>query len=434
MRRKISLGLSAAAVAWGALADSAHAGGFELRAFDAKATGMSQAFTAIADNASAANYNPAAMSQLDGIQASLTATYIKPVIHFTPDNPAEGESNNYKAGSLAPSLAATIQAHDYVHFGIGVNAPFGTNVEWRDGWSGRYIATHTRIQSLQLSPSVSFLMPFMPEGNTLAFSGGIGVVTTDVFLKQAIDFSSSGAPDAFARLEGNTNNHLRVVWQVSGYATLMDRMIGLGFQFRSATQNNVIHGNAEFYNQPINPITQQPALPSVSKARAELNFPDTLKTGVAVRPIDDLTLSAEFTWTNWSRLRDVRIQLIDINQLSIIPLNWRDTYYYSLGAEYAAIPEMLFVRAGIYYDESPTRADTVSPSIPDNHRKGFSVGIGFNPTESVQLDFAYAAVFLNALHKGNDIGKDDVLGGNPRAVGDFDTYAHVFVFSIGFWF
>lgn len=432
-----SLGLSAGAVACLAFtAGTAYAGGFELRSFDAKATGMSQAFTAVADNAAAASYNPAGMSQLDGIQASATVGIIKPYIHFEADNPAEGEANNVSEASVVPALNASIEVPgtDFLHIGLGINAPYGTNVRWRDQWPGRYIAIHTKIETLEADPSIAFKVPGLPEGTTLSLSAGFGVMRTQVKLKQAIDFSAAGSPDAYARLHGNTDHHLRLRWDAGIHATFMDRMIRVGAFFKSATQNNVIHGRGEFWNQPINPITGQPALPGATRVRTELNVPDQLKMGVAVAPIEGLLVSAEFTWTNWSRLHNVTIEFPDLGRNSIIPLNWRDTYYYALGAEYAVVKDTFFVRAGIFYDESPTRVSTFSPSIPDNHRDGFSVGVGFNPIESVQLDAAYALVLLHDFHKMNEIGKTSVLGGQPSADGDFETFAHTFSFTVGVWF
>src|SRR4051812_28244144 len=68
MRTRISLGLAAVAIALAA--DTARAGGFELRAYDAKMAGMSNAFTAVADTPATVAQNPAGMSQLDGIQGS----------------------------------------------------------------------------------------------------------------------------------------------------------------------------------------------------------------------------------------------------------------------------------------------------------------------------------------------------------------------------
>jgi len=434
MRTKITLGLAAGAAAWCALGGSAYAGGFQLRAFDAKATGMSQAFTAVADNAAAASYNPAGMSQLDGIQASLTMTMIKPLIHFEPDNPLEGEANSISETSIAPSLNVTFQITDYLHLGLGVIAPFGTNVEYRNTWSGRYIATHTQIKTLQMNPSLAFTVPGMPEGMTLALAAGFGVTQTDVRLKQNIDFSATGGNDAFVKLTGDTNNHLRLNWNAAIHATFADRLVRVGAYYKSATQNNVIHGDAYFTNVPLNPVTQQPALPSKTRGRTELNIPDTLNLGVAINPIEPLILSVEFTWTNWSRLQNVYIDFQDLNTRSTIPLNWNDTYYYGLGAEYAVVKDTFFVRGGIYYDQSPTRMETVSPSIPDNHRKGFSLGLGFNPIENIQLDLSYAAVFLSDLTKRNQIGATSVDGGTPRADGIFETYAHVIAFTVGIWF
>lgn len=435
MRTRTSLGLAVAAgvAAIATLAEPAHGGGFELRPGDAKAAALSHAFTATADTPAALAHNPAGMSQLDGLQGSATLAVIDPHIHFSPANPAEGSANNDSNPGFVPSVFGTAEITDYLHFGIGTFAPFGTNVKWEDDWSGRYISTWTRIQTIEVNPTVSLKLP-LPEGNTLAIAGGMGIVRSDLRLRQNIDFSSTGNPDGFARLHADTDDHLALTWDAGLLVTVLDRKVRFGAMYRYSVDDVHAFGTAEFFRVPINPLTGQPALPPATKVKARLTYPMRFKTGLAVQPIDPLLIEFDFAWTDWSRLDRVFVDFHDIGRSAELTLHWRDSYYYSLGVEYKLVPDMLAGRFGVFYDGSPRRRATDSPAIPDNDRRGFSLGVGVTPIPALAIDLAYTAVFLKTLEKDNDIGADKVVGGNPRANGTLQTFANVFAVTFGLKF
>ena len=60
-----------------AIAGNAYPAGFRLAEQDAKANGMGNAFVAVADNASAAWYNPAALINLEGTNLSLGSVMVE---------------------------------------------------------------------------------------------------------------------------------------------------------------------------------------------------------------------------------------------------------------------------------------------------------------------------------------------------------------------
>ena len=62
------------------LASSVNAAGFRLSEQDAKANGMGNSFVAVADNASAVWYNPAAMTDLEKTNLSLGTVMVYPTM------------------------------------------------------------------------------------------------------------------------------------------------------------------------------------------------------------------------------------------------------------------------------------------------------------------------------------------------------------------
>ena len=42
-----------------------------------------------------------------------------------------------------------------MHFGLGVNAPFGLKTDYDDGWIGRYQALKSQIKTINVNPALS---------------------------------------------------------------------------------------------------------------------------------------------------------------------------------------------------------------------------------------------------------------------------------------
>ncbi len=427
--RTLGLATAVAGLAVTALATPAHGGGFELRTFDAKGASMSNAFTAVADTPAAIAYNPAGMSQLDGLQGSATLQYVQAFIHFEPFDPAEGEANNERKASYIPSLFGTAEVHENVHLGFGTFAPFGTNVPWKDEWPGRYIATLTRVETIEANAAASYKIPI--GAHSIALAGGLRLIRAELRLDQALDFSAVGADDGRVQLHGDTDEHLDFGWDAGLLVTLFDRYFSFGAIYRSSVEDVKVSGTGEFYNLT-GPVTG--SLPQATNARTSLTLPDHFKCGIAVRPTPELTLSADFAWTNWSRLQKILITFPSIGRTSTIDLRWQDSYFVAGGVEYKAIPDLLAVRGGFFWDQTPTHKATRSPSIPDNSRYGPSIGLGITPLPMLSIDLSYTAIFLRELEKDNLIGADRVQGGTPRANGHFNTYAQAVAITFGLKF
>jgi long-chain fatty acid transport protein len=421
---------AAAALAVAALAGPAYGGAFELRTFEAKGGAMSNAFTAVADTPAANSYNPAGMSQLDGMQGSATLQLIAPYIHFEAEDDAEGEANAERRRSSVPSTFASFEATDFLHLGLGITVPFGTNVGWEDDWPGRYISTLTRIETIEVNPNFSIKYPF--GGHMIAFGAGFSYVRTSVRLEQAV--SQSSGSDAYAQLFGDTDDRPNWAWDVGVLLSLFDRKVRVGAMYRSSVEDVNVHGTAEFYNQGINPLTGQLLLPLSTRVKTKLTYPDRAKFGVAFMPIEPLTIAADFAWTNWSRLESVVLRFPQLNRVSVIPLAFHDSYFVSLGGEYKILPDLLSARVGTFWDQTPFQKRTRSPAIPDNTRYGFSLGAGVTPVPALSLDFAYTYVILREMEKDNEIGSTNVPGGSPRANGTFNTNAHVLALTVGLKF
>ena len=428
--RKISLGLPALAALL-ALAQPAFGNGFGLQDFDAKALGMSNAFAATADNPSANFYNPAGITQLDGVQGSMTGVYIQNWTHFSGANASEGEANTKANPIFFPAGFGSAELTNNLSIGFGMFSPFGLSIEWPRDWAGRYNVTKASIQVIEFNPNVAFKQT-ITEGTTIAVAAGFSLIRSALKLEQAIDLGNApGQSDGFARVFGDTDDRLNFRYDFAVLLSFLDRKLRLGAVYRSAIEHIGVHGTAEFDTNGF------PAgLPPSTRAFTRLDLPDQLRMGVAVQPMDMLTLELDATWTNWSKVDKVFLEFDDIGRKSILDFGFNDSWFIALGANIKLIPDLLSVRAGVYYDETPTRLETRTPALPDSDRKGFSLGFGVTPIPALSIDVAYLSVFFNTARKANDIGADlnQSQGGSPRGNGDYTTYAHVIALTIGLKF
>jgi len=85
-------------------------------------------------------------------------------------------------------------------------------------------------------------------------------------------------------------------------------------------------------------------------------------------------------------------------------------------------------RAGVAYDQTPTRDFSRDPRIPDGARKWVSVGAGYTPTQNLRFDIGYTHLFVD---NGNI---NDVSATGDHLVGSFDNSGDLFGISMQYKF
>ena len=78
-----------------------------------------------------------------------------------------------------------------------------------------------------------------------------------------------------------------------------------------------------------------------------------------------------------------------------IPFQYKDGWFFSLGAEYQWDPKIA-LRAGIAYEKSPISDDVRIPVLPDNDRFWLSGGFTYKYSEKISFDFAYSHIFVKS--------------------------------------
>ena len=130
---------------------------------------------------------------------------------------------------------------------------------------------------------------------------------------------------------------------------------------------------------------------STSDVEREVTWPMWVAAGLALRPMPDLTLTADVQWTQWSKLDTMHTDFKDpFWQVMMAasgdderPLYWKDTTQIRFGAEYKL--RTVALRAGYYYDPSPSPAKTMNVLLPSYDFNVFTLGLGYS-LDGLQID------------------------------------------------
>lgn len=344
----------------GAFAGSASAAAFQL--WEQNASGIGTAFAgsaAVADNASTLFFNPAGMTRLPGVQASVGLSGVRPLFKFKDEGsgPQVG-GNGGDAGqwSTLPNAYLSWQVSPQWFVGLGVSSPFGLNAKYDDsGWVGRYQALKTEIRTVNVNPSIAYKL-----SDKVALGFGLNYQRIDTELTNM-------------SLPGNTLSRFKADdtawgWNAGALFTLSPAM-RVGVSYRSAIDYK-LEGN-----QTVGAAT--------TPASAKLKMPDTFILSVWQQVSDRWEAMGDLSYTNWST----------VNQLNGEDLGYRDSWRFAWGAAYK-VNDAWKTKFGIAYDRTPTTNSDRSARLPDNDRIWFSVGGQWKPTRDAAVDFGYAYQYL----------------------------------------
>jgi long-chain fatty acid transport protein len=152
-----------------------------------------------------------------------------------------------------------------------------------------------------------------------------------------------------------------------------------------------------------------------------VKLPDQVTIGLRQRVTDDITLLAGWEWTHWGMFS--RFPVVSKNTgatVTTLAFDYRDSWFASLGAEYAWSKE-LTVRAGLGFEKSPVTNDVRTVRLPDSDRTWATFGMSYKWNENLTFDASYAHLFAKS-------GTITVAAPLPFSA---TTKSHVDIFSVG---
>jgi long-chain fatty acid transport protein len=386
---------------------SAFASGFAL--MEQNASGLGNAFAgqaAAAENASTIYFNPAGMTLLPGTQASGTLTTLKPSDKLTPSippsSPALGGTffNGGDGGGswkYIPTAYLSYQFSPSLWLGLGITAPFGLETNYDPNFGGRFMSQKIKLTTYDINPSIAWKV-----NDWMSVGGGISYQNAKVQLNSSVNVGA----EALQNLNASDNQwgyNLGAMFNISPNTRL-------GLTYRSVMSYN-LRGNTV--------VTLGGATIAAPQVQINIRMPDSYSAALTHTYNDKLQVLGDFTWTNWSTIKDVGIVNVQtLGQVgNVLNLQFRDTYRLGVGANYKW-DSSLMVKLGFAYDKSPVTDAVRTVSLPDNDRFWLSVGGKYRLTQAATLDFGYAHIFV----KNGSINQLTGVGAPPAAGNVVGTY------------
>jgi long-chain fatty acid transport protein len=431
-RTRIATAIGGLALMLGA--SQAFGTGFQLN--ENSASSLGNAFAggaAFTDDVSAMWWNPAALSQFPKAQGVTAVHIITPSIKFHNDasqpalnQPLGGEGGDAGGNNFVPNLYVSVPINLQWTFGLGVNAPFGLVTEYDDGWLGRYQALKSEIQTVNVNPALSWRV-------TPQFAIGVGAnyqylkatLTNNVNYSAALAAFAGGAaaagqiPPALVPLiigatpgldskataeadDGAWGWNIGLAWD----ATPQFRV---GASYRSEMKYDV-SGNIDFSNPTAAPPPGTPpavvgAIGLLSTAlnstrlynrgiTSDITLPQIANISARFQVDPKWEIMADAQWTGWASIPELKLVPVDGSTLTVLPLNWDDTWKFALGTSYR-YNDQWKARFGVAFDQTPVTTDPTA-RLPDSDRWWLAIGGEYKPTANWKFDAGFVYIFADS--------------------------------------
>lgn len=385
------------------LASQVYASGFALLENNVTNLGLAYSGTAaLAEDASTNYFNAAGLSHIERNQIVLGANVIQGDFDFTASaatvsfsalGPVPTLPSSAVAGSRTdnpgtvvgiPNFHLAARLDDKFVFGFSVTTPFGLKSDYDTDGIARYLATLSEVQTLDFSPSISYT-----PWRCLSFGVGPDAMWAKAKLEARIG-SGAGSPPT----DGFQKNHAQG-WGWGWHA-------GMLYEWRDTTRvglnyRSKVNLHAEGPSEQLAPFAFAPGgtmtLQNVS-ARVVLPESVTLSAYHEFNPV--IAFTADVAWTKWSRFGTLALTFAPGSATgldTVTPEDFKDTWRFAFGGIYT-LNNQWDLKAGLAFDETPTKDATRTARIPDEDRTWLSIGAAYTLNKCWKFDVGYAHLFF----------------------------------------
>jgi len=397
----------------------ASAAGFQL--LEQNASGIGNAYAgsaAVAENASTIFYNPAGMTQLQGVQVSGGLSVVGTSFKFTDQGSTgtgalAGTGNGGDGGDLGfiPNGYVSWQLNKDLYLGLGLGAPFGLKTTYDDSWIGAAQAISFDIKTYNINPSIAYRV-----NDTVSIGAGLNWQRVEATYKRltAVTLAGSQSPLKLTLDDDSWG------WNV-----------GALFNVTPATKVGLSYRSKVRYHTKGDIAITGPLATNSSDAKASIVLPDIATLSATHKLTDRVELLGDISWTGWSSIPKVDIVRASATLNGFFPAgsiaqtldtDFRDTWRVAIGANYKLNDEWL-LKGGIAYDQTPVKdASTRLVSLPDNNRTWFSAGVQWKQSQNVTLDVGATYLYV----RDTQIDNDQSAAGRGRITGNYEDSAWIF--------
>lgn len=379
------------------LSSLALANGLNLNSLGSRALAMGGAFVGLADDFSAIYWNPAGIAQFDRQYFGFYGTDIIPsgTYRFDMTIPGLGSVPMVNAATETKHYLAGLAAFYYpinenLVAGLGVYVPSGLGSRW-DGADFSAISMGgayewmSRIGMVTISPAIAYKI------NEQVYVGAALNINHAMF-----DVKTHAGDQELGINLGQYDESLSGWGYGATFGILVkpSEMVSMGAAVRTKAKMK-FSGDITIDNLSVLGLIPGTPLfgatiPNTTSAEREVSWPWWLAGGVAVIPVENLTVTADLQWTQWSEI-DIMESEYDDPLWSLLvdterKMHWDDALQIRFGAEYRI--NTVALRAGYYWDPSPAPDRTMNVLLPNYDFSAITFGLGYN-LNGLQIDIGF---------------------------------------------
>jgi long-chain fatty acid transport protein len=370
--------------------------GFQVNFQGQKQQAMGGAGTALPIDAASVFFNPGSVSFLkeNSVNIGFTPTFAN-VLFEDANSTSIGRTNSPMGTPFSAYAVYRKKENSKCYFGLGIYTPFGSTVQYEDGWTGRFALTKLQLKSIFIQPTFSFKL-----NDKIGLGAGLVYATGNVNLQKDIPVQDADGAYGHAELDGKANGFGYNV----GLFVQATEKLNIGLSYRSQVTMEVSEGTASFTV----PSSLSTNFPSGTFSSA-LPLPQVATLGIAYKLNEKWSLALDVNFVGW-KAYDILAFDYAQNTASLVDTksarNYKNILAFRLGANYS-LTEKLDLRLGLAYGFTPVQEGYVTPETPDANRMNYTAGLGYKIGNHFELD---ASIFFTHL-KRTDTNLETNLSG-----------------------
>jgi long-chain fatty acid transport protein len=351
--------------------------GFQVNLQGQKQQAMGGAASAIAGDGSSLFFNPGATSFLEGNSFSAGVSPVIAKTSFTEASSAVISKTNSPAGYPFTGYLVFGKKDSRLKFGLASYTPFGSTISWQDGWTGRFVITSLKLNTVYFQPTASYKI-----SDKLGIGAGFVYGTGGLSLHSDMPITDEDGNYSTLHLSGKGHGfgfNAGVYYQAT-------EKLSFGVNYRSALKLKIEEGSATF-NVPPSMSASFPSGP----VSTNLDLPKVITVATAYKASKSLTLAFDATMVGWKSYDtlnyDFRENTPAVSDIKL-SRNYKNTFSYRVGADYA-VNERFAARLGLKYLSTPVGKGHVTPEVPDANHFSYSTGIGYKISKHLTADASF---------------------------------------------
>jgi len=370
---------------------------------DPEGISRGDAMAATADNPSAIYYNPAGITQLEGLQARAGLYFISADTKFSgPSGHAQSDTTIQPVPQIY--VVDTLESLP-LSFGLGIYAPYGLSMDYGSRNPFRTAAEKATLLYACINPVVAWrILPNLSVaiGPTLNYSqASLQQGLTPFNPNDKFKFKGDGFDAGF---------NAGILWQPF-------EQLSLGVNYRYATEINY-EGHSE-----TSPSAPFPPYYPRTDTHASLRFPQFVVAGISYRPTKNWNFEVDIDWTDWDNLNSTVFKGTPLGDLPLA-FNYTSSFIYDFGVT-RQLGKGYFANVGFIYSENSSPDRYYNPLVPDADLYLPGIGFGYRGKH-----WDWALAYHCAINPGRDI-KNNV---NPTVDGNYKTWNNAFNLAVTYKF